>query len=206
MRVEVLLPPGFSMPEHVHPHQQERHEVLSGTLRGRVGGRERDYRPGDQAVGPPGLPHAWRNPSDREDLRMVSEHRPALHMELMLDGGSAIARELEANKASAPKQLLRAAILLDDTKDDYYFTGAPIRALMAVFLALAPVGRLLGYGSGYEEDGDREAVAGGSEGRRWLPSVAVVGSVAVAAFMLALLVLRWRNRPYTGESLAAEQT
>ena len=112
-----------------------------------MGGRERgDYRQGEQAVGPSGLPHAWRNPSDREDLRRVSEHRPALHMELMLDGGSAIARELEANKASAPKQLLRAAILLDDTKDDFYFTGAPMRALMAVFVALAPVGRLLGYG------------------------------------------------------------
>lgn len=44
---------------HCHPRQQERHEVFSGTLRGRVGGRERDYRPGEQAVGPPGLPHAW---------------------------------------------------------------------------------------------------------------------------------------------------
>jgi hypothetical protein len=131
---------------HCHPRQQERHEVLSGTLRGRVGGRERDYWPGEQAVGPPGLPHAWCNPSDREDLRMVSEHRPALHMELMLDGASAIARELESNKASAPKQLLRAAILLDDTKDDFNFTGVSMQALMAVFVALAPVGRLLGYG------------------------------------------------------------
>ena len=95
LHVEVLLPPGFSMPEHVHPRQQERHEVLSVTLRGCVGRRERDYRQGEQAVGPPGLPHAWRNPSDREDLRMVSEHRPALHMELMLDGGSALTRELQ---------------------------------------------------------------------------------------------------------------
>jgi hypothetical protein len=31
-----------------------------------------------------------------------------------------------------------------------------------------------------------------------LPSTAVVGSVAVAAFMLAFLVLRWRKRPHTG--------
>ena len=197
LRVEVLLPPGFSMPEHVHPRQQERHEVLSGTLRGRVGGRERDYRQGEQAVGPPGLPHAWRNPSDREDLRMVSEHRPALHMELMLDGGSALTRELEANKASAPKQLLRAAILLDDTKDDFYFTGAPMRALMAVFVALAPVGRLLGLGTGYGEDGD-QAAAVGSEGQQCLPSVTVVGGVAVAAFTIVFLVLRWRKRPRTG--------
>ena len=39
LRVEVVLPPGFSMAEHVHPYQEERHEVLWGTLRARVGER-----------------------------------------------------------------------------------------------------------------------------------------------------------------------
>ncbi len=42
LRFEYILRPGFTIPEHVHPHQEERHEVLSGTLRGRVGGQERD--------------------------------------------------------------------------------------------------------------------------------------------------------------------
>src|SRR5215468_9080106 len=54
LRVEVTLPPGFSMPEHVHPQQEERHEVLSGTLRARVGGKERDYNAGERVIGPPG--------------------------------------------------------------------------------------------------------------------------------------------------------
>src|SRR5215207_4015840 len=196
LRVEVLLPAGFSMPEHVHPRQEERHEVVSGTLRARVGGQERDYKAGERVVGPPGVPHAWRNPSDGEALRIVSEHRPVSHMEHMLEAGSAIVRDFEADKKGALRHLLRAAVLLDDIKEDFYFTGAPMRALMAVFVALAPVGRLLGYGIGYQEDGN-QAAAVGSGAKRGLPSAAVVGNVAVVTLALALLVLRWRKRPHT---------
>jgi quercetin dioxygenase-like cupin family protein len=193
LRVEVVLPPGFSMAEHVHPRQEERHEVLSGTLRARVGGQERDYKAGERVVGPPGVPHAWRNPSDQEDLYIVSEHRPVSHMEHMLETGFAIARDFEADKKGAPKHLLRAAVLLAEIKEDFYFTGAPLRVLMAVFVALAPVGRLLGYGTGYREDDDQAAAVRSGEGGG-LPSATVVGSVAVATFVLALLILRWRNR------------
>jgi quercetin dioxygenase-like cupin family protein len=197
LRVEVVLPPGFSMAEHVHPRQEERHEVLSGTLRGRVGGQEHDYEAGERVVGPPGVPHAWRNPSDREDLRLVSEHRPVSHMEHMLETGFAIARDFEADKKGALKHLLRAAVLLEEIKEDFYFTRASMRALMAVFVALAPLGRLLGYETGYQDDGGH-AAAVRSEGRRSLPSVAVMVGVGVATFVLAFLVLRRHNRSHMG--------
>ncbi len=49
---EYVLPPRFSIPEHLHPRRDERHEALSGTLRGRVEGREQDSRKGEHAVGP----------------------------------------------------------------------------------------------------------------------------------------------------------
>ena len=104
-------------------------------------------------VGSLGVPHAWRNPSDREELRIVCEHRPVSHTEHMLEMGFAIARDFEADKKGALKHLLRAAVLLDEIKEDFYYTGAPLRALMAVFVALAPVGRLLGYGTGDQEAG-----------------------------------------------------
>ena len=51
LRVEVVLPPGFSMAEHVHPRQEERHQILSGTLRARVDGQERDYKAEERVVG-----------------------------------------------------------------------------------------------------------------------------------------------------------
>lgn len=146
LRVEVVLPPGFSITEHVHPHQEERHEVVSGVLRARIGGQEPDYPAGQRAVGPPGVPHAWSNPSERDELRLISEHRPALHMELMLECGSAIARDWAANKKAVVRCLLRAAVLLDEIKDDFYFTGWWMRAAMALLVALAPADRRLGYG------------------------------------------------------------
>jgi quercetin dioxygenase-like cupin family protein len=142
LRVEVVLPAGFSIAEHVHPQQEEQHQVVSGTLRARVGGQERDYQAGQRAIGPPGVSHAWSNPSDHEDLHLVSEHRPVLHMELMLDTGSRIARDFAANKAGALKHVLQVAVLLDQIKDDFYFTGWPMRALMTFCVAIAPVGRL----------------------------------------------------------------
>jgi quercetin dioxygenase-like cupin family protein len=145
MRVEVVLPPGFSMSEHVHPRQEERHQVLSGILSARVGGHQRDYGPGEHVIGPPGVPHAWRNPSETEHLRLMSEHKPVLHMQLMLEAGFSIARDFAANKKAAVKHLLRVAVLMDQIKDDFYFTGLSMRALMQLLLALAPVGRLLGY-------------------------------------------------------------
>jgi len=97
LRVEVVLPPDFSVSEHVHPIQEERHHVVRGILRARVGGQERDYVEGEVAVGPPVVPHTWGNPSDSEALCLVSEHRPALHTEEMLEGGFTIAHDLQAD-------------------------------------------------------------------------------------------------------------
>jgi quercetin dioxygenase-like cupin family protein len=182
LRVEVVLPPGFSVSEHVHPDQEERHNVVRGTLRAHVGGQERDYGEGEQAVGPPGVPHAWSNPSDSEDLCLVSEHRPALRMEYMLEGGFTIARDLQADKRGALKHLLRMAVLLDDVKEDFYMTQAPAQLLLRLFAALAPVGRLLGYEPLH------------SEGQRGA-STTMVGGAAVGSGLLVLMLclLWWRK-------------
>ena len=85
--------------------------------------------------------------------------------------------------------------MLDEIKEDLYFTGAPLRTLMTVFVALAPIGRLLGYGTRHRENDGQAAAVRSGEGRG-VPSAAVVGSVAVATFVLALLMLRWRNRSH----------
>jgi hypothetical protein len=106
-----------------------------------------DYKAGERVIGPPGLPHTWKNPSDQDALHIVSEHRPVLHMELMLEVGSHIARDFSENKKAAFTHVLRAAVLLNDIKSDFYFTSWSRRALMAAFRTLAPLGKLLGYGS-----------------------------------------------------------
>jgi quercetin dioxygenase-like cupin family protein len=178
LRVEVTLPPRFSMPEHVHPRQEERHEVVSGTLQARVGGVQRDYAAGERVIGPPNVPHAWRNPSDQEDLRLVSEHRPVLHMEMMLENGFAIARDLWTDMRHAPRHLLRAAILMDEVKEDFYFTGLSTRALMALFVALAPVGRWFGFRS--EQTAERPTSPKIGAALAWATGFAAASVAAVA--------------------------
>jgi quercetin dioxygenase-like cupin family protein len=183
LRVEVVLPPGFSVSEHLHPAQEERHKVVRGTLRARVGGQQRDYVEGETAIGPPGVAHAWGNQSDGEDLCIVSEHRPALHMEALLEGGFTIARDLQADKKGVLKHLLRMAVLLGETSDDFYMTQWPMQALLRLFAALAPIGRLLGY----------EPLR--SEPRRGVLTTMGRG-VAVGSVLLFLMLVILRRRRY----------
>jgi mannose-6-phosphate isomerase-like protein (cupin superfamily) len=81
LRIEALIEPrGFAAAEHVHPKQEERFEILSGTLRYRLYGLEREAGVGEEFVIPRGMPHVWEN-AGGEDLHMIIEFRPALRSE-----------------------------------------------------------------------------------------------------------------------------
>jgi quercetin dioxygenase-like cupin family protein len=71
-------------PDHVHPAQEERVEVVAGTVRCRVGGEDRVLRPGEAVIIPPGVPHAVWN-DDPSGSRSIGEFRPALDMLAMLE-------------------------------------------------------------------------------------------------------------------------
>ncbi len=114
-----------------------------------MGGREQDFREGERAVGPPGVPHAWRNPSEEEELRIVSELRPALHLEALIEVGFGLAKALKTDSKAVPKRLLRLIMLANEAKHEFYLTGVPrpVRGAFSALLgALAYVGKRLGYG------------------------------------------------------------
>lgn len=62
-------------PVHLHPRQEERFEVLEGSIVAIVDGVERRYGPGEQFTVPAGTPHTMA--ADRP-TRMRWEVRPAL--------------------------------------------------------------------------------------------------------------------------------
>jgi quercetin dioxygenase-like cupin family protein len=64
LRGEYFAAPRAKVPEHVHRPQEESFEIVSGMLCIRVGGLEMTLSPGQSAVGPPDVPHAWWNPSE----------------------------------------------------------------------------------------------------------------------------------------------
>ena len=81
LRIEALVEPrGFAAAEHVHPRQEERFEILSGTIRYRVEGVERLAGAGEELVIPRGVNHVWENAGE-DDVHMIIEFRPALGSE-----------------------------------------------------------------------------------------------------------------------------
>jgi quercetin dioxygenase-like cupin family protein len=194
LRFEYVLPPGWSVPQHVHPRQEERHEILSGTLRGRVGGQEHDFGEGQVVVGPAGVPHAWRNPSDHEELRLVSELRPALHMEALLETISLVMADLKVDKVGAPKHLLRLAVGAHEAREDFYFTGAPMQAFWALLAALAPIGRLLGHRGSYPECGDTQSSRQGRATASLISRAGLATAGAVVLLVFAVVGRRGKAR------------
>jgi mannose-6-phosphate isomerase-like protein (cupin superfamily) len=86
--------------EHLHPRQEERIEILSGTLRCRIGGRERSISAGEATAIPPGVAHTLWNESQEEAHALV-QYRPALRLETLFetlfglgrDGNTAMRRD-----------------------------------------------------------------------------------------------------------------
>jgi quercetin dioxygenase-like cupin family protein len=77
VRVELEFVPGAQSARHIHPAQEERYEVLSGTLELWIGGRWHMLRAGDALTIPSGTVHAFRNTGPGV-VRAVNTHAPGL--------------------------------------------------------------------------------------------------------------------------------
>jgi len=147
LRFDYSAPPRANVSEHVHRCQEERTEVVSGTLGMRVGGQELLLRAGQKAVGPPGVPHAWWNPSEEEEVRFVSEIRPGLEVETFFETLLGLARDGKTI-GPIPRNPLQLAVLADEIAS--WLVLKPVeKALFAPVGALAIVGRLFDYRASY---------------------------------------------------------
>jgi quercetin dioxygenase-like cupin family protein/carbon monoxide dehydrogenase subunit G len=160
LRGDYFAAPRAKVPEHVHRDQEERFEVVSGTLCIRMGGREMILTPGQSAVGPPGVPHKWWNPSDDEEVHFLVGLNPGRDVETWLETLLGLAREGKTTRTGIPKNPLQLAVLLDELGRWAYYTGVPMpvqKVLFVPLVSLAFVGRLLGYKASYPEYSGPEA-------------------------------------------------
>jgi mannose-6-phosphate isomerase-like protein (cupin superfamily) len=147
LRFDYSAPPRANVSEHVHRFQEERTEVLSGTLGMRVGGQELLLTAGQKAVGPPGVPHAWWNPSGEEEVRFVSGIRPGLEVETFFETLLGLARDGKTIGAIL-RNPLQLAVLADEIAS--WLVLRPVeKVVFAPVAALAFVGKLLGYRARY---------------------------------------------------------
>ncbi len=80
LRIEVRLEPGGWVPRHAHLRQDERVEVLAGTLTVKVGRSERTLGVGDSSEVARRRVHVVRN-AGSNDARFTLEVRPARRMQ-----------------------------------------------------------------------------------------------------------------------------
>ena len=147
LRFDYSAPPRANVSEHVHRFQEERTEVVSGALGMRVGGQELLLTAGQKAVGPPGVPHAWWNPSEEEEVRFISEIRPGLEVETFFETLLGLARDGKTI-GPVPRNPLQIAVLVDEIAS--WLVLRPVEKVwFAPVAALAIVGRFFGYSASY---------------------------------------------------------
>ncbi len=135
-------------PNHYHPVQEERFEVLAGELRALVGGEERTLKEGEPLLIPPGTPHTmW---AEAEGVRVNWQTRPALKTEEFFETISGLSRDAKTGEKGTPS-LLQAAVVAQAYADEFHLAGPPWPVQRAIFAVLAPLGRRLGYRASYPE-------------------------------------------------------
>ncbi len=148
VQIEVAVQPnGFVAAAHVHPYQSERFEILAGTIEFRLGKERVVAREGDVVAVEPGTPHSFRNLSSYE-ARFVTEVRPALQFEQLIETMFSLAADGRTNKKGMPNPL-RLAVIAKAHFDDVRLPFPPAWMQRAGLVLGSPVGRLVGYRETY---------------------------------------------------------
>jgi quercetin dioxygenase-like cupin family protein len=146
--IETFVEPhGFVAAAHIHPSQEERFQVLRGTVGFKIGREKQVAGPGTRVTVPAKTPHRFWNAGD-ETAQFVCEIRPALQFESLLETMFALAADGKTNRKGMPN-LLRLAVIANAHFDTVRLPFPPA-ALQKLGLVLgSPVGRILGYGAVY---------------------------------------------------------
>jgi quercetin dioxygenase-like cupin family protein len=151
-----LQPGGFVAAEHIHLLQEERFEVISGTLRGRVAGKELSSAPGETIVVPRGTPHVWWNSGD-DELHVLVEVRPALRFENFFETFFGLAQDGKVDPKTGLPNPFQMALIMRAYRNELVLAQPPQLVQTLLFGLLAPIGRLLGYKAEHPYPHSRQA-------------------------------------------------
>ena len=159
VEVEVWLKPnGFVAAAHVHASQSERFRVISGALAFKARGELIVAAPDDVVTIEAGTPHQFWNPGE-EEAHFVTEVRPALQFERLLETMFALAADGKTNRKGMPNPL-RLAVIAQAHFDTVQLPFPPVWMQRAGLALGAPLGRLLGYRPTYVPAGNAALAAG----------------------------------------------
>jgi len=145
-----VAPDGFVAAEHVHPFQSERFEVLSGEVEFKLDGKTIVGRAGDVVMVEPGAAHRFRNIGE-EEVRFMTEVRPALSSETFLETMFGLASDGKTNSKGMPNPF-RLAVIMNEHFDLVRLPFPPAWMQRTGLVLASPLGRLLGYEPTYVPD------------------------------------------------------
>jgi quercetin dioxygenase-like cupin family protein len=137
-------PGGGGNIEHLHPHTEERFEIITGQVAFRLDGRSQTAGPGERATVPRGVPHTFENIGE-DEAHLVVEMEPALGLAEVFREVAAMARARKHRRLgrigvpTSVSAALEMAELLDRHRETIVLTFPPRR--LQPFL-LRPIARL----------------------------------------------------------------
>lgn len=146
--VEVFVQPnGFVAAAHLHPSQEERFEILRGSVGFKLSRKKLVAGPGQRITVPAGTPHKFWNAGD-EQAHFVCEIRPALQFEQLIETMFTLAADGKTNRKGMPNPL-RLAVIANAHFDTVRLPFPPAWMQKTGLVLGTPLGRLLGYRATY---------------------------------------------------------
>jgi mannose-6-phosphate isomerase-like protein (cupin superfamily) len=142
---EVALPGTYAPALHVHPLQQERFEVIRGSIEFVMGKQKIVCHSGESFVVPAGVAHTFKNAGDGE-AEMFGEYRPGLseHSRRFFEVYFALARAGLTNAKGLPS-IWQIAVEMPSMSDHVRLASPPWPVQRVVLALLRPIARLMGY-------------------------------------------------------------
>jgi quercetin dioxygenase-like cupin family protein len=149
LEIDCVSPPtGKKEPEHIHPLQENKFRILSGSCTFSVNGNERLIDAGNSISIPANTPHFFYN-SGSDSCHYIQEFRPALHIEMFFETFFALSNDGRLNKHGIPN-LLHGSVIMLKHLNEIRVTNPPWVIQLLTYYTLAPLGRLFGYRSSYK--------------------------------------------------------
>jgi mannose-6-phosphate isomerase-like protein (cupin superfamily) len=153
----IVQPGGFVAAAHVHPHQSEQFQIVSGTVGFRAGRERIELGAGEGILVEPGTPHKFWNAGE-DEARFVCQIRPALSFESLIETMFALAADGKTNRKGLPNPV-RMARIARAHRDVIRLPFPPAWMQDAGTAMALPLAAMLGYGATYEPRPTAPAVA-----------------------------------------------
>src|SRR5213079_2684556 len=155
-----VQPNGFVAAAHLHPSQEERFEVLRGSVGFKIGRKKLVAGPGQRITVAAGTPHKFWNAGD-EEAHFVCEVRPALQFESLIETMFGLASDDKTNRKGMPNPL-RLAVIANAHFDTVRLPFPPAVLQKAALALGSPLGKAIGYRPVYVPAEPAAAVAAAS--------------------------------------------